>query len=274
MFPGVSGFKWDAGHVVFLGAFYTVVMVVLATFLSALVRTRRDLRFAKAVAIRWKEDFHDLPPRDRRCRHELNGEVESRVCENGFDCRSCAWHPEFERAAAAQAAPLRGDLFGFPMPLDRLYHRGHTWVRKEKDGTLAVGLDELGARLIGKPDQLALPEVGRRLHANGTGWRIKRSGSTLRVLAPIEGTVVATGGPEQGWYLKVRPDTPEPNMRHLLRDGEAVRWMSRELDRLQLLSAGGACPALADGGALVEDLGAVLPKHEWGGICGAMLLEP
>jgi glycine cleavage system H lipoate-binding protein len=274
MFPGVNGFKWDAGHVIFLGAFYAVVFVVLATVVRALVRSRRHFRFERADTIRWRQDFRDLPARDRRCRHELNGEVDSRVCENGFDCRGCAKHPEFERAAAAQAALPRGDLFGFPMPLDRLYHRGHTWVRKEKDGTLAVGLDELGARLIGKPERLALPQVGRRVHTNGTGWRVTRNGSTVRVLAPIDGTVVATGGPEQGWYLKLRPDTPAPDTRHLLRDGEAVRWMSGELDRLQLLAMHGACPALADGGAPVADIGDVLPKNEWGAVCGEMLLEP
>jgi hypothetical protein len=74
--------------------------------------------------------------------------------------------------------------------------------------------------------------------------------------------------------LKLRPDTPQPDTRHLLRDGEAVRWMAGELDRLQLLATHGACPALADGGALVEDLGEALPKGEWGAVCGEMLLEP
>jgi glycine cleavage system H lipoate-binding protein len=273
MFPGVSGFKWDAGHVIFLGAFYAVVMVILATLIRALSRTRRDFRLAKAAAIQWREDFHDLAPRDRRCRHELNGEVDSRLCENGFDCRSCATHPVFEKAAKAQTAFPRGNPFAFPFPLDRQYHRGHTWVRPEADGTLEVGLDELGARLIGAPERIDLPQVGRRVYANGTGWSVRRNGASVRVLAPMDGTVVATGGPEQGWYLKLRPDMPEPNTRHLLRDGEAVRWMSRELDRLQLLTAG-PCPALADGGAPVADIGAVLPKNEWGAVCGAVLLEP
>ncbi len=267
-------FGWDLGGVIFLGAFFTVVGLVLTAVLRALLRARRDLRLQKAGAIRWKADFHDLPERDRRCRHELNGEVDSRVCENGFDCRSCAKHPDFVRAAAAQAALPPGDLLGFPMPVDRLYHRGHAWVRKENDGTLAVGLDELGARLIGKPERLELPEIGQRLHTNGAGWRVGRNGSTVRVLAPIEGTVLSTGGPDQGWYLKLRPDTPQPDTRHLLRDGEAVRWMSCELDRLQLLATHGACPALADGGAPVADLGDALPKGEWGAVCGEMLLEP
>lgn len=274
MFPWVNGFKWDAGHVIFLGAFYTVVMIVLATVVRALVRSRHHVRVEKVEAFRWKQDFHDLPARDRRCRHELNGEVDSRLCENGFDCRSCAKHPEFVQAAAARADLPKGELFGFPMPLDRLYHRGHTWVRKEKDGTLSVGLDELGARLIGKPERLDLPELGQHLNANATAWSAARNGATVRVLAPIEGTVLATGGPDQGWYLKLRPDGPQPDTRHLLRDGEAVRWMSRELDRLQLLATHGACPALADGGALVEDLGAALPKNEWAAVCGEMLLEP
>jgi glycine cleavage system H lipoate-binding protein len=274
MYPGVNGFGWNAGSLIFLGAFYTTVILVLATVVRALLRARRDLRQHRTGAIRWREDFRDLPPRDRRCRHELNGEVDSRVCDNGFDCRSCAKHAEFEKAAVARTESPWGDPFGFPFPLDRLYHRGHTWVREEKSGKVTVGPDELAARLIGTPERLILPEVGQRVHANGTGWSVRRNGSTVRVLAPIDGTVVATGGPDQGWYLRLRPDAPAPDTRHLLRDGEAIRWMSRELDRLQLVASRGACPALADGGAPVEDIGAVLLKSEWAGLCGEMLLDP
>jgi glycine cleavage system H protein len=274
MFPGVNGFEWDAGHIIFLGVFYLVVMLVLATVIRSLLRARRAFRLQKAEAIRWKEDFHDLPLRDRRCRHELNGTVKSRICENGFDCRTCPQHSEFEKAEAARPAPLPpGDLLGFPLPLDRQYHRGHTWVRTEEDGTLTVGLDELAGRLIGKPERLALPAPGSRVHTNGMGWSVGRNGSSVRVLAPVDGTVTATGGTDQGWYLKLRPDTAYPDMRHLLRGGEAVRWMAREMERLQLLATNGA-GAVADGGVPVEDIGAALPKNERDAICGEMLLQP
>ncbi|HEY1339322.1 MAG TPA: hypothetical protein VGF59_17535, partial [Bryobacteraceae bacterium] len=75
--------------VIFLGAFYTVVVVVATTVLSAAWRSRRDLRAQEAESIRWHSDFHDLLARDRVCRHVLTGELRARECPNAFDCREC-----------------------------------------------------------------------------------------------------------------------------------------------------------------------------------------
>ncbi len=274
MIPGVNGFGWSMGHAIFLGAFYAVVLVVLMTVSRALVRARRALRIGRAEAIRWKTEFADLPPLGRRCRHELNGELESQICQNGFDCRSCAIHATFAGTAAATPSSTPSDPFGFPLPLDRLYDRGHTWVHEMEDGTLAVGPDELARRLVGNPERLSLPAPGARVRLHGAAWSAGRNGTTVRTLSPIDGTVIATGGPQQDWFLRLRPDMPKPDTRHLLRGSEVVRWTSRELDRLHELAAPGLCQTMADGGTLVEDLGAALPKDDWGRICGAMLLEP
>ena len=62
---------------------------------------------------------------------------------------------------------------GVPMPHDRSYHRGHTWARLEDDGTYTVGLDELGSRLIGKPEIIELPAPGTPVFVNGTGWFVR-----------------------------------------------------------------------------------------------------
>ena len=43
MFPWNYGFHWSAGTIIFLGAFYTVLVVVATTLLSAAWRSRRAL---------------------------------------------------------------------------------------------------------------------------------------------------------------------------------------------------------------------------------------
>jgi len=95
-------------------------------------------------------------------------------------------------------------------------------------------------------------------------------------LAPIDGEVIATGGPEQDWYLKVKPEAAgEPAFRHLLRGPEVKPWILRELERLQLaLSAEGAAPTLADGGVPVADIAASYPEADWDAVCGHMFLRP
>ena len=253
-----------------------MLLVIATTVLNAMWRSWRALRLEKAESIRWHSDFQNLPAGQRSCRHELTGEVKERKCPNAFDCRVCETHPKFlARRPAADLAQLEPEIFGMPFPTDRLYHRGHTWAKREADGTVTVGLDELGKRLIGKPDKVELPAAGVRVHANGTAWRMSRRGADVRVLSPVDGEVVETGGPDQEWYLKVKPPGAGVDTRHLLGPLEVKPWMLRELERLQIAVGAGAVGAsLADGGVPVDDIAAAYPAEDWDAVCGEMFLKP
>src|SRR5512142_98168 len=159
MFPGIYDFHWDAGHIIFLGIFYAVLVVVASTITIALRRAIHDFRGNRADALRWHEEFEDLPDQWRHCRHEMTGETPNRICPNAFDCRECIEHPKFLAARKAGALPEIRDrrVAGFEVPADRLYHRGHTWVKQEQGGIVTVGLDDLASHLMGKPDLLRLP---------------------------------------------------------------------------------------------------------------------
>jgi hypothetical protein len=118
-----------------------------------------------------------------------------------------------------------------------------------------------------------LPSPGSTLTVNGTGWTMRKKGTEVRMLSPVEGVVVATGGPEQGWYLRVAPDG-QPNLKHLLRPDEVKPWLTRELERLELAcSAEGAGLSLADGGELTDDLTAAYPEADWDSVLGEVFLN-
>ena len=272
MFPGIDGFHWTVGHVIFLSLFFAVVATILATLVFAVLRTKRDFHTNRAIELCWKSDFAELPESDRRCRHELAGRVVSRTCDNAFDCRHCGKYAQF---AVLPATGLARDL-GLHYPADRFYHRGHTWVKPAEDGTFTVGLDELAAHLVGNPDSIELPQVGSEIELNQTAWRMKKNGRKIDVRAPIEGTIVALGGSEQGWYLKVRPrlDPHDPaTLRHLLRRPEIHGWVLREMERLQLqLRAPNSPAALADGGALISGLMDAVPEADWDAVLADMFL--
>ena len=277
MLPWNYGFEWNTGHIVFLGAFYTVLVVVATTLVSAGLRSRRALREQRVEEIGWHSEFHDLPASDRVCRHVLTGELSSRECPHAFDCRECATHAQLvERHPVARPEEPEEEVFGMSFPLDRLYHRGHTWARVEPDGTVTVGLDELGSRLLGVPDAIDLPLPGARVHANGTAFRFRKRNADVRVLSPVDGEVIETGGPERGWYLRVRPAAAgEQHFRHLLRGAEVKPRLMREMERLQLaLSAQDTAPSLADGGVPVSDIAASYPDADWDAVCGEMFLHP
>ena len=153
MFPWNYGFHWSAASYIFLGAFYTVLAVVATTVISAVLRSRRALLAHATEEIRWHSDFHDLPV--------LTGELTSRECPHAFDCRHCETHAQLIAAhPPQQPGETEEEIFGMSFPMDCLYHRGHAWARPEADGTVTVGLDELGSRLVGAPDAVDLPQPG------------------------------------------------------------------------------------------------------------------
>jgi hypothetical protein len=273
MFPGIDGFHWTLGHVLFLSLFFAMALTILITVASAAWRTNRDFRSDRAIDLWWRSQFAELPVSDRRCRHELAGRVLSRTCDKAFDCRHCEKYSQF---AVLPATGNVGSL-GLNFAEDRYYHRGHTWVKPEEDGTVSVGLDELAAHLLGTPDSVRLPGAGQKLEVNQTAWRMKKNGREIEVRAPIEGTVIGIGGPKEGWYLKVRPrlDVREPvTLRHLLRGPEVHAWLSRELERLQLqLRSPNTAPALADGGVLMPDLMDAVPEADWDAVLADTFLQ-
>jgi glycine cleavage system H lipoate-binding protein len=156
-----------------------------------------------------------------------------------------------------------------------MYHRGHAWARREEDGTFTIGLDDFGSRLVGIPDSVDLPAPGTRVRTSGTGLSMTKNGSRLRVLVPIDGTVVEHGCAEKGWFMRIRPDSPDVSTDHLLKGNEIYPWVRRELERLQIaLGPAGSAARLADGGELIHDVSTQIPAVEWEAICGEIFLQP
>ena len=273
MFPGIDGFHWTFGHILFLCLFFAVAATIGVTVARAVWRTVGDFRTHRASDFCWQADFAELPRAERRCRHQLAGRVISRTCDNAFDCRHCEKYSQFA------VLPPTGNMgsLGLDYPEDRFYHRGHTWVKPEKDGSATIGLDEFATHLLGMPDAVRGPEVGEEIDLNQIVWTMLKNEKEIRVRAPLEGTVIAVGSPKQGWYLRIRPrlDLREPTtLRHLLRGPEVHGWIAHEIDRLQLqLRTPNTPPALADGGTLLPDLMDALPEADWNSVLADTFLE-
>lgn len=278
MFPFNYGFHWNLGTIIFLGLFFSVAIVIGVTLIVSILRTRRTLRTHSIDALRWEIDFHDLPLSARVCRHELSGEVKQRTCDNGFDCRTCTFHAQCltqqETKPETISAPSFETIYGFSLPSDRMYHRGHTWIKQGEDGTFTIGLDDFAQRLMGTPDAIELPSVGKKLELNSDAWNMKKGNSSLRILSPLDGEVVAVSDGSEGWFLKIKPAAETVDTKHLLNAQEAVSWIRREFDRLQNLLADPKLGlTLADGGTPMQDFTAVYPQKNWDKIYSDMFLE-
>jgi glycine cleavage system H lipoate-binding protein len=273
MFPGIDGFHWTFGHILFLALFFAVAVTIAATVARAAWRTSRDFRTHRAADLCWHAEFSEMPMAERRCRHELAGRLISRTCDNAFDCRNC------EKYSQLAVLPATGNVgaSGLNYLDDVYYHRGHTWVKPAEDGTVVIGLDDFAQHLVGTPDTVKLPKIGEQLDLNQSAWRMGKNGTPIEVRAPLEGTVIAIGSPNAGWYLKLRPrlDIRDPRaLRHLLRGPEVRGWIGRELERLQMqLHAPGSAAALADGGVLLPDLMNTMRGADWETVLADTFLE-
>ncbi len=103
------------------------------------------------------------------------------------------------------------------MPADLKYTESHEWVRREADGTLAVGISEFAQEALGDMVFVELPEVGRSL-AKGEACAVVESVKAASdVYAPVAGEVTAvnsalTERPElintsafEAWIFKLKP---------------------------------------------------------------------
>ncbi len=228
----------------------------------------------------WLNIFTNLSPAARTCRHEFGYYVKDRTCENYFNCADCVINKNVERLEASrrkhgwQQKPPENEVYGVYVPADRLYHRGHTWIKEESDGTYSVGLDDFGARLIGKPDSIELPEVGANVNANEPAWKMIKQKTEVSLLSPITGKVVETGSPDKGWYLRINPEGNGETTNHLLKGAEIRRWMMKEIGRLQVsLSYGDLGESFADGGVLLDDLPVAYPEANWRRVYKDMFLQ-
>ena len=281
MFPWIYGFRWTAGHLIFLCVFFSVAIIIAATLLRAVQRVWKIFKQHAEEAIVWESAFEGIPHRSRPCRHELSGEVEHRTCENGFECHACSGHRKFiEEAVKNNRQPFTcenrsAQIAGLTVPMDRYYHRGHTWARPESNGTVAVGLDDFARRVIGKPDVVELPKSGSELHVNGTAWRMKKGSTTVRILSPVDGEVVETGNRNDDWVLRVKPIPQTSRFDHLLRGEELIPWYERELERLQMTLGDDAVgSSLADGGVPVADIPKACPNADWDAVWGEIFMQP
>ncbi len=68
---------------------------------------------------------------------------------------------------------------GYTMPESLYYHQGHAWVAPQNADTAVVGIDEFAGKLMGKPDSIKFPRVGKRYRQGERVLSLRRDEKTL-----------------------------------------------------------------------------------------------
>jgi glycine cleavage system H protein len=175
---------------------------------------------------------------------------------------------------------------GFQVPDNVRYHAGHTWALSESTEMVRVGMDDFASKLIGKIENITLPQRGRWVRQGQKIWTIFRDGKSVDMVSPIEGTITdineaVAKNPElarkdpygEGWLVTVQAPDSKINFRNLLGGTLARLWT--ESSALQLRNK---MPMLAgalaqDGGVAVDDLTAHMPDEDWASLTKEFFLS-
>ena len=164
----------------------------------------------------------------------------------------------------------------FQVPAGVYLHPGHTWARLEPDGLVAVGADDFAHKLVGAA-HVELPTLGDHVMQGEPALEIGDGEKSVPMLSPVDGTVVAVnpaarqdGGladPYGGsWLFKVKAPRLAANLRQLMRENTARRFLADAEAGLALRLAPELGAVLQDGGTPVHGIARALAGDEWQGL--------
>lgn len=179
--------------------------------------------------------------------------------------------------AAAAARPAVTTLGWFHAPADVALHPGHAWARVEADGLVTVGIDEFAQKLV-DPERVVLPNAGDRILQGQPAFAVGDLVTTVPVLAPVGGEVVAVNAqaaeqPERlrdpygaGWLFKVRVGDLAAQGRRLLSGDRARDYLERAAEALALRLEPELGHVLQDGGVPIHGIAKALAGDGWAGM--------
>ena len=104
------------------------------------------------------------------------------------------------------------------VPKDLRYTESHEWVKREGDGTLAIGITDHAQEQLGDIVFVEPPKPGRKVKAGEAVGVVESVKAASDIYSPVAGEIVGAndalgGAPEQvnqdayaAWMYRVKPD--------------------------------------------------------------------
>lgn len=238
------------------------------------------------------------------------GVVGYKLCDRDLQCDQCPFDdtmrqpsrlspsqvhssPLGERLAVSsnseRVAALISAIAPREFPDDRLYHKGHLWVKPLMESIVAIGIDHFAASMLGSLASIVLPSrQSRIIHRMPWCWLIHHEGA-ISLYSPVHGTVVKTNErlldhPEllvqdpygDGWIVHLQVDKAAAEGPTLFASSEFRAHSNQDLMGLQkcvmqnLKRAPAIGQTLYDGGQPAETLAAMLGSNSFFRITAAL----
>jgi glycine cleavage system H lipoate-binding protein len=238
-----------------------------------------------------------------KCLWMLAGVVDYKLCDRQYDCDQCPFD-----AAIGDGAHLhrgleetaKGDsvgginVQGYELMPMLFYHPSHLWARIEDEGTVRIGLDDFGQRLMGRVYAVDLPAPGTTVSRSVACWRVAHHAGETSIAAPVSGFVLQVNPrlsqhPSlinrdpygEGWVLVIQPADLERCLKQLYYGGKVEQWYERDIEKLyramvdmlaSSLPTVGA--TMQDGGSRIQDFTSLLTADQMRRMIDSFLSAP
>jgi glycine cleavage system H protein len=126
-------------------------------------------------------------------------------------------------------------------PPDIFLDEGHTWVRVTPSGEANIGIDGFAQGLIGRIDDVLLPEVGREVRRGDMLFTVRQDQHRAAFASPVDGVVdmvdrelhwhpemIQANPYKDGWVCSLKPKNLALNLKTLRIADEARSWLKEE----------------------------------------------
>lgn len=131
-------------------------------------------------------------------------------------------------------------------PADIFLDSGHTWLKVASSGNADVGIDGFAQKLIGRIDDVVMPEVGKKVRRGEMLFAVRQGNHRAAFASPIDGVVtlvdkelswhpemIETDPYAHGWVCSLKPRNLARNLKQLRVAEDAVAWLKDEAARFQ-----------------------------------------
>jgi glycine cleavage system H protein len=147
------------------------------------------------------------------------------------------------RTLADQLLPVAA-FANLSAPADMFLDSGHTWLKVKPSGATEIGLDCFAQKLIGRIDDVLLPEVGKEVRRGDMLFAVRQDKRRAAFASPVDGIVTSVDKelswhPEMienspyrdGWVCSLKPRNLAKNLKQLRVAEEAMIWLKEEAQR-------------------------------------------
>jgi glycine cleavage system H lipoate-binding protein len=238
-----------------------------------------------------------------KCLWMLAGVVDYKLCDRRYDCDQCPFdsairdgahaHRGLEQTAIGDS--LGGiNVQGYELMPMLFYHPYHLWARIEDAGSVRIGLDDFGQRLMGRVYAIELPTPGTTVSRSVACWRVAHHAGETSIAVPVSGLVLQVNPrlsqhPSlinrdpygEGWVLVIQPAHLEQCLKRLYYGGKVEQWYERDIEKLyramsdMLVSSLPTVGAtMQDGGSRIQDFTSLLTADQMRQMIDSFLSAP